>query len=188
MGKISLRRQAGLNNERKMKRHKENDQAANIPAEIDIVEVTDNNLYHLRSQGSVDINNNTIVSLNMHPENEKGCQTSIKYVHQSTQTDFDLNSNLSNYKTSVSSKVSLVIIALLLDMFRVHVNGWNSIHERVLSVIIYMIFKLHSVKYEQISEILYSLNCLNIKHAAKWCQSIIENNDLECVFEDHRGI
>jgi hypothetical protein len=45
---ISLRRQAGLNNERKMKRHKKNDQAANIPAEIDIVEVTDNNLYHIR--------------------------------------------------------------------------------------------------------------------------------------------
>jgi hypothetical protein len=96
-----------------MKRHKENDQAANIPAEIDIVEVTHNNLYHLRSQGSVDINNNTIVSLNIQPENEKGCQTSIKYVHQSTQTDFDLNSN---YKTSGSSKVSLVIIAQLLDM------------------------------------------------------------------------
>jgi hypothetical protein len=50
----------------------------------------------------------------MQPENEKGCQTSIKYVHQSTQTDFDLNSNLSNYKTSVSSTVSLVIIAQLL--------------------------------------------------------------------------
>ncbi len=77
-----------------MKRHKENDQAANIIAEIDIVEVTDNNLYHIRSQGSVDINNNTIGRLNMQSENEKGCQTSIKYVHQSTQTDFDLNSNL----------------------------------------------------------------------------------------------
>jgi hypothetical protein len=38
MGKISLRRQACLNNERKMKKHKENDQPFNIPAEIDIVE------------------------------------------------------------------------------------------------------------------------------------------------------
>ena len=188
MGKTSLRRQAGLNNERKMKRHKEKDQASNIPTEINIVEVTDNNLYHLRSQSSVDNNNNKIVSLFMQPENEKDCQTSIKYEDQSTQTDFDLNCNLSNYKTTVSSKVSYVIIAQLLDMLRVYVNGWNSIHERVLGVIFYMIFKLHCVKYEQISEILSSLNCLNIKYAAKWCQSIIENNDLECVFEDHRGI
>jgi hypothetical protein len=47
-----------------MKRHKENDQAANIPAEIDIVEVTENNLYHLGSQGSVDIKINTIVRFN----------------------------------------------------------------------------------------------------------------------------
>ena len=75
MGKTSLRRQAGLNNEQKMKRHKEKDQASNIPTEINIVEDTDNNLYHLRSQKSVDNNNknNKIVSLYMQPENEKDC-------------------------------------------------------------------------------------------------------------------
>ena len=72
-------------------------------------------------------------------------------------------------------------------MLREYITDWNSIHERVFSVIICMIFKVMSVKYEEISKILFKLDCLNIKHTLKWCQSIVENDDLKCVFEDNRG-
>jgi hypothetical protein len=43
------------------------------------------------------------------------------------------------------------------------------------------------VKYEEISKIVFKLDCLIIKHTLKWCQSIVENEDLKCVFEDNRG-
>ena len=123
----------------------------------------------------------------MEYNNDKSCQTYIKYENKSTQTDFDLNCHVSNYKCSTASKINWLLISQLLDMFRMHINAWNSVHERVLSVIICMIFKIYSVKYDEISGILSALNCLNIKHALKWCESIVDNNDLECVFEDRRG-
>ncbi len=50
-----------------------------------------------------------------------------------------------------------------------------------------MIFKEMSVKCEEISKILFKLDCLTIKHILKWCQSIFENDDLKCVFEVKRG-
>jgi hypothetical protein len=48
-------------------------------------------------------------------------------------------------------------------MLREYMTDWNFIHERVFSVIICMIFKLMSVKYEETSKILFKLDCLNIK-------------------------
>jgi hypothetical protein len=60
---------------------------------------------------------------------------------KSTQTDFDFNCNIYNYKNSLSSKLNWEIICELADMLREYITDWNSNHERVFSVIICMIFK-----------------------------------------------
>ncbi len=54
-----------------------------------------------------------------------------------------------------------------MDLFREYINGWNSIHERVFSVIICMIFKLMPFKYDEINKILNNLDCLSVKHCLK---------------------
>ena len=180
MPRKTLKQLAGNSNQQKMKKYKIDEGAKESKLDKN---------YFLRSDGLVneydyfDFNNN----LEDLPENEKNCQASVMHSTKSTQTDFDFNCNISNYKNSLSSKLNWEIICELADMLREYMTDWNFIHERVFSVIICMIFKLMSVKYEETSKILFKLDCLNIKHTLKWCQSIVENDDLKCVFEDKRG-
>jgi hypothetical protein len=79
------------------------------------------------------------------------------------------------------------MLSELCDVLRNMFENWNSIHERVFSVIIYCILRLFSIKYKLISECLDNLNCVSVKRVHPWALTLFEENDCSVILKDLRG-
>ena len=117
-------------------------------------------------------------------------QTDVKFRSFGTQTTED-SMNLYNYKRKAAFKEQLSwhVISTLLDLFRSYNPFWNAIHERVLSVILYLVFRILGYSFKEADEFLKKVHCYSAKVAHEWSESVLINKDEPtCLFEDKRGI
>jgi transposase len=63
----------------------------------------------------------------------------------------------------------------------------NFIHNRCISVFLFIILREFGVNWYVIEIILQKFECLNIKHAHKWANLILNANDANLILEDNRG-
>lgn len=135
-----------------------------------------------------DYNNNVIyqsvfTSVETQTDDLKRKTTSDK----STQTPFNITDISSNFECEIIQKIDITKISGLVDILRDKCETWNAIHERILSVIFYMILRLCKIKYDYVSNLLANLNLFHIATAHNWCESLVEENDLMLILKDDRG-
>jgi hypothetical protein len=156
----------------------------------------------LSSVDIIDSNNNNLVFNDEIDENlqlDKETQTEdalfittysqteeIKIRDISTQTSKLVDPMKSDYELKIKKDVCLSNICHLYDILKDSCPNWNSIQDRVFSVIVYMLLKSFDLKWDCIANILDELNCINIKYAHAWCRSIIDNGSIN-ILDDQRG-
>ena len=84
----------------------------------------------------------------------QGTQTDFKPRNKIVQTNFDISDISSNYNSEICSKINIDIIADVVDVLRDSCSNWNSMQERIFSVILYMLLRNLDFKYDFISSIL----------------------------------
>ena len=117
---------------------------------------------------------------------DQSTQTDDILKSKSTQTAFDINDIASNYKTKIQASLNLEIISDLMEILKDSCLNWNSIQDRIISVIFYMLLRHFKFKYDNIGQILNLLNCSNVKSAHIWSEVIIEEG-VKTILVDNRG-
>jgi hypothetical protein len=92
----------------------------------------------------------------------------------------------SDYELKIKKYICLNNICHHYDILKDSCPNWNSIQDRVFSVIVYMLLKSFDLKWDYIANILGELNCINIKYAHAWCRSILDNGSIN-ILDDQRG-
>ena len=144
------------------------------------------------NDGTVDVNNNELTYSDILEENYSTNSIAIQKVVElrtnGTQTNDSMD--LYNYKrkTALNESITWEVISIILDLFRNYNPYWNAVHERVLSVIFYMLFRILGFSFKEAETFLKALNCNSAKIAHEWSESLILNkDDPTCLFEDKRG-
>lgn len=101
------------------------------------------------------------------------------------QTDIFIGS--SNRDKTSCFEFSFSMLSILVHVLRSIFSDWNSISERVLSTLIYMILRNCSITWREIEKIFCLLDCLNIKHAHRWASTLAESHDASIILNDKRG-
>jgi hypothetical protein len=125
---------------------------------------------------------NEISDLNV---NHISCQTDIIITaNASTQTT---NFGASNRLSDVCRYFSLSNVNDLICIFYDSISNMNSVHRRVLSLIVYLVLKLSDVCFTSCEHIFYSLSLLTIRSCNEWVSTIIDEDDVCVVLRDKRG-
>lgn len=107
--------------------------------------------------------------------------TSKRFTDNSTQTDYS-----SLYTTDINS-LTWENIEDLIDIFIDSLPVWSSVNNRIFSVLVYLILRMASVKFEDVKSILKQLNLLTAYQCHKWFKTIFEEDDLCAILRDERG-
>ena len=110
----------------------------------------------------------------------KGCQTnSERFRSVQTQTYLKPSNTIDQFDFENVSD----LIDLLIDSCQ----NWNSINNRILSLIIYLTIRLCKIQYEEARLILLKLNLLSIQTCHSWLKTIIDEDDSCVILRDERG-
>ena len=74
------------------------------------------------------------------------------------------------------------LICVLIDL----IPNFGAVHFRLVSTIIYLIFRLVFFPYEKCREILKSIDLMDIKHCHTWAKTIIDEDDICVILRDER--
>ena len=122
---------------------------------------------------------------------EISCQTNtVSYRNFSTQVNFDngTNDNRSNYSKNIDPILTLQLVSCLCDLLRNQFEDqWNSVSERIFSVIIYNLLKNCGIKYKDIQNILIDFNSAAIETAHRWSLTIADEDNSFAILRDKRG-
>jgi hypothetical protein len=150
--------------------------------------INNDNLYN---QYSNDLNNNIqnvsdlneAVDFNNNIENLSDINAT-KMIDASTSTNKKYLYSSKNFEKDFRLK----ILCIILDILRSKVIGWNSIHERVLSIFIDILLRIFQISYETRKILLKKLNCNSVSSCQEWYNKILLNeNDPFVIITDKRG-
>ena len=100
-----------------------------------------------------------------------------------TQTSYNAKTKLWTNYIDLSKK--FILLANILTIIRSEVPIF--IQNRCISVFIFIILREFGINWYVIEVILQKFECLNIKHAHKWANLILNANDANLILEDKRG-
>jgi hypothetical protein len=113
-----------------------------------------------------------------------GCSSNVEVRNASTQTS---EIGTTNRLTMVLKKFNWNNIADLNSILIDSLGIWNSIYNRIFSVIFYLVLRLLNVSFESTREILANLRLMGIQRCHEWALTIIDEDDLCVVLRDKRG-
>lgn len=121
-------------------------------------------------------------------------QTSIDIESRATQTSPKTRNQYTQtyrcYKAKVDEDISQIPLTSISDLVHVlkdQFANWNSIHDRLFSVIIYVLLRQHSVDFETVRNVLKQLDCLQIQTAHGWAKTLHDEDDPLNLCRDERG-
>jgi hypothetical protein len=113
--------------------------------------------------------------------------------HNSCQTDLVKTANVSTQTTNfgtanrIKRYFSFSNVNDLICIFYDSITNMNSVHRRILSLIVFLVLKLSDVCFNSCEHIFYSLSLLTIRSCNEWVSTIIDEDDLCVVLRDRRG-
>ena len=134
---------------------------------------------------SEDVLNASMENLDIENIQNQSTQTNFKtFCDQSTQT-FDIGSSpiLSSSHGYFNSEHISYLISILADS----IPNYNAVQRRIVSVIIFQIFRLLKVPYNECETLLNDFNLLTIRSCSKWSNTISDEGDDLVILRDKRG-
>jgi transposase len=95
----------------------------------------------------------------------------------------DLNSQ--NFETSID--IDLESIFSLANLLRERSKNWDTVSERIFSIIVYQVLRKFGVKFKIIREMMNQMRCSNIQSTHGWFLTIKENDDIIGILLDNIG-
>jgi hypothetical protein len=145
----------------------------------------------IEAEDDLDENNNVIETnlndLSIVEDDESKCTVAVQC--DVSKRDVGTQSSCRDckklWKSYIEHDKKFILLANLLIILRSEVSSF--IQNRCISVFIFIILRHFGVNWYVIDVILQKFECLNIKHAHKWANRILNENDANLILEDKRG-